>query len=153
MDAGEITIRWAGPPEDVPAAFALREQVFCVEQGVPREEELDALDADALHLLALAPGRAPDARVIGTLRLLLLEHEAKIGRVAVAADWRRRGVASRMLALATARAREEGYARVRLASQLTAVALYEAAGFGVESDEPFDDAGIPHVWMGLTLSP
>jgi predicted GNAT family N-acyltransferase len=153
VDAQEIAIRWASRPEDVPAAFVLREQVFCVEQGVPREEELDALDADALHLVALAPRRAPGARVIATLRLLLLEHEAKVGRVAVAADWRRRGIASRMLALAIERAREEGYARVRLAAQLTAVALYEAAGFSVESGEPFDDAGIPHVWMGLTLSP
>jgi predicted GNAT family N-acyltransferase len=153
VDAHEIALRWASRPEDVPAAFALREQVFCVEQGVPREEELDALDANALHLVALAPGRASDARVIATLRLLLLEHEAKIGRVAVAAEWRRCGIASRMLALAIERAREEGYTRVRLAAQLTAVALYEAAGFRVESDESFDDAGIPHVWMSLTLSP
>lgn len=117
---------------------------------MPREVELDPLDRDAQHLLAVT---AREQRVIGTLRLLSFEREAKLGRVAVAADWRHRGIASRMLATALARAREQGHERVRLAAQVAAVALYAAAGFSVESDEPFDDAGIPHVWMGLQLSP
>lgn len=30
------------------------------------------------------------------------------------------------------------------------VALYERAGFAVESDV-FEEAGIPHVWMGRAL--
>jgi predicted GNAT family N-acyltransferase len=56
-----------------------------------------------------------------------------------------------MLVIALARAREQGFQRVRLAAQLAAVALYEQVGFAVES-EPFEEAGIPHVWMGLELS-
>jgi predicted GNAT family N-acyltransferase len=148
MGAEEIPIRWATGPEDVRGAIALREQVFCVEQGVPRAEELDGRDEDALHLIALPPD---GCRVIGTLRLLLLEREAKVGRVAVERDWRGRGIASRMLEKALAAARERGYRRVRLAAQLEATRLYELAGFSVES-EPFDDAGIPHVWMSLWLA-
>jgi predicted GNAT family N-acyltransferase len=163
--AAPIEIRWARGDEDMRGAFALRERVFCGEQGVPREEEIDARDDDALHLVALAPD---GGRVVGTLRVLLdtvraddrsraddeLAHDgapvAKIGRVAVAREWRRRGIALRMLELALAAARERGCARVRLAAQLEAVALYERAGFAVESGL-FEEAGIQHVWMGQIL--
>jgi predicted GNAT family N-acyltransferase len=124
----------------------VREAVFCREQGVPKDEELDGLDERALHLVALEP----DGAVVGTLRLLLVGGEAKIGRVAVTRRWRGRGIASRMLEMALAGARERGCRRARLASQLQATRLYEEAGFVVES-EPFEEAGIRHVWMGRPL--
>ena len=57
-----------------------------------------------------------------------------------------------MLELALAAAREQGCVRARLAAQLTATGVYRRAGFEVES-EPFEDAGIQHVWMGLWLTP
>lgn len=146
MAEEQVAIRWARDADDVRGAFALREAVFYGEQKVPLQDELDELDRDAQHLVALDP----DDSVIGTLRLLSFGAEAKIGRVAVAADRRRRGIASQMLAIALARAREQGFSRVRLAAQVAAVALYESAGFAVES-EPFEEAGIPHVWMGQAL--
>jgi predicted GNAT family N-acyltransferase len=149
MGEPQITVRWADDPHDVSAALALREQVFCGEQGVPPSVEIDRLDEQAMHIVAIAPGE-PGA--IGTLRLLLLDDEVKLGRVAVAREWRRRGIATRMIDLALAQARERGARRARLASQLGATALYEHAGFAVES-EPFKDAGIDHVWMGLALAP
>lgn len=149
MGDAEIAIRWASTPEELEGALAVREQVFCREQGVPRSEELDGLDGDALHLVALQPD---GERVIGTLRLLLAGPTARIGRVAVERDSRRRGIASGMLEQALARARERGCRQVRLAAQLDATELYERAGFAIES-EPFDEAGISHVWMGLTLTP
>jgi predicted GNAT family N-acyltransferase len=120
--------------------------VFCVEQGVPRSEEIDGLDDRALHVLALEP----KDQVIGTLRLLLVGDVAKIGRVAVERDWRRRGIASRMLDAALAVAQRRGCREARLASQLAATALYERAGFIVAS-EPFEEAGIAHVWMRRRL--
>lgn len=151
MIAGEINIRWASEPADVPGAIAVRREVFCREQGVPIEEEIDGRDDDAEHLVALAPEGGGE-RVIGTVRLLIDGDNAKIGRVAVERDWRRRGIAARMLQLALLRAGERGCRRARLAAQLDAVALYEQAGFAVESDE-FEEAGIPHVWMGRALTP
>jgi predicted GNAT family N-acyltransferase len=146
MPEEQVAIRWARDEQEVSGAFALREAVFYGEQNVPLQDELDELDRDAQHLVALDP----DGSVIGTLRLLSFGDEAKIGRVAVAAAMRRQGIASRMLEIALARAREQGFRRVRLAAQVAAVALYEQAGFAVESD-PFEEAGIPHVWMGLAL--
>jgi predicted GNAT family N-acyltransferase len=143
-----VEVRWAAGPREVRGAVAVREQVFCCEQGVPRAEELDGRDGQALHVVALQP---PDGRVIGTLRLLLDGRCAKVGRVAVERDWRNGGIASRMLELALAGARQRGCSEARLASQLQARSLYERAGFTVDSDV-FDEAGIPHVWMGRPLA-
>ena len=147
-EARRVAIRWSAGPTDARGALEVREQVFCREQGVPRAEEVDGLDQDALHLVALAPG---GARVIGTLRLLVSAEAAKIGRVAVERQWRGRGIASQMLELALARARELGCLEVRLASQLEATGLYERAGFTVQS-ETFEEAGIPHVWMARPIA-
>jgi ElaA protein len=143
----EVEVRWADDAEEVAGAIAVREQVFCREQGVAREEELDGLDDRALHLVAVQTG---SARVVATLRLLAAGTEAKIGRVAVESSWRRRGIAARMLEMALARARELGCDRARLAAQMQATRLYEQAGFAVESAR-FEEAGIPHVWMGRDL--
>jgi predicted GNAT family N-acyltransferase len=142
-----ITVRWAAHSAELRGAIAVREEVFCREQGVPKEEELDGLDEQALHLVALDPD---GGRVIATLRLLVAGTEAKIGRVAVEREWRRRGIASRMLQVALAGARERGCLSARLAAQLQATRLYEQAGFSVRS-EPFESAGIAHVWMGRGL--
>jgi predicted GNAT family N-acyltransferase len=147
VPAEDVDIRWAGAPEHVSGAMAVRIEVFCGEQGVPYSEERDPLDDQALHLVALEPG---GDSVVATLRLLSEGDAARIGRVAVLAPYRRRGIASRMLALAVRRAGEQGYVRARLAAQIRASQLYEQAGFSVES-EPFDEAGIPHVWMGRAL--
>lgn len=147
MGNAEIQVRWANGVADVQGAVAVREQVFCREQGVPREQELDGRDEQAQHVVALAPG---SDRVIATLRLLCEGQRAKVGRVAVQRPWRRLGIASRMLALALAGAQQGGCTQARLAAQLEAIALYERAGFVIESDE-FQDAGIAHVWMGRPL--
>jgi predicted GNAT family N-acyltransferase len=148
IEPAPVEIRWWRSTDELQGALMLRDRIFHGEQGVPREEDLDGLDEQAQHVVALA-----DARVIGTLRLVVDGERAKIGRVgrvAVAREWRRRGIASRMLELAVARARELGCARVRLAAQIAAAELYSEAGFAVESDT-FEEAGIPHVWMGLAL--
>jgi GNAT superfamily N-acetyltransferase len=71
-------------------ARAVREAVFVVEQKVPREIELDEHDATSRHVLA----RDGDGSPIGTGRLLPDGH---IGRMAVLADWRGKGVGRAML--------------------------------------------------------
>ena len=144
---GTFHIRWIRTPKDLERALAIRERVFCEEQGVSREDELDGLDPVCEHLLALTVG---EERAVGTLRLRLVPPLARIGRIAVERDWRRRGIAANMLSTALARAGEAGCERARLAAQIDAQGLYESAGFGVCS-APFEEAGIMHVWMELEL--
>jgi len=150
-DPATLEFRWLASSdpaarEPLARALSLREQVFCVEQGVAREEELDGRDGEADHLVALSG----EGEVLGTLRLLLDGDSAKVGRVAVARAVRRRGIAARMLALALDRARRRGAARARLAAQTDAVALYQGAGFAIRSGV-FVEAGIEHVWMERDL--
>jgi predicted GNAT family N-acyltransferase len=147
--AAEPAIRWAVGSDDLSGALAVRDRVFCGEQGVPKDEEVDLLDEQALHLVALDPD---GGMVIGTLRLLISGGEAKIGRVAVEREWRRRGIASRMLRTALEAASGRGCTSARLAAQLQATGLYEALGFAVNSTT-FEEAGIPHVWMERRLEP
>jgi predicted GNAT family N-acyltransferase len=147
MTEEDAVLRWARGPDDLRGALAVRERVFCEEQGVPVEEEIDGRDEQAEHLVALAP---VDGAVIGTLRLLFAGDTVKVGRVAVERAWRGRGIAAAMMALALIRAREHGSARARLASQLDVVGLYERSGFRVCS-ERFEEAGIVHVWMERAL--
>lgn len=144
-----VEIRWARDAADLEQAIAVRERVFIVEQRVPLEEELDGHDEEALHLLAIGAG---GGSAVGTLRLLFDGETVKVGRVAVDREWRGRGIAARMIDVALQEARARGASRARLASQLAVVALYERAGFAVESGV-FEEAGIPHVWMGRELGP
>ena len=143
---GEPEIRWARDA-DLQGAIAVRERVFVAEQGVPVEEEVDGRDEEALHLVALDP----EGGVIGTLRLLFDGEVVKIGRVAVDRPWRGRGIAMQMIDIALGEARARGATRARLASQVEVVPLYERAGFAVQSGV-FEEAGIPHVWMGRELT-
>lgn len=66
-------------------ATAIRHDVFVQEQHVPVEIELDDEDENAIHAVAY-DGRG---RAVGTGRLL---RNAHIGRMAVRASWRGRGV-------------------------------------------------------------
>jgi hypothetical protein len=91
MGEPQISVRWASDPRDVSAALALREQVFCGEQGVPPSVEIDRLDEQAMHVVALAPDE-PGA--IGTLRLLLLDDEVKLGPASPSSPSRSRTPAS-----------------------------------------------------------
>lgn len=124
------------------AASAIRRVVFIEEQLVPREEEWDGRDPESHHFLALADGRP-----VGTARLL---PDAHIGRVAVLAEARGRGIGVALMRAAIATARRHGHPAVELAAQIHALAFYESLGFRPFGDT-FIEAGILHRNMQLTL--
>ena len=140
-------VRPARGEDEVRAALRLRHDVFVVEQRVPPEEEIDAHDATAVHLIGVDADRA----VVATCRLVSDGDTVKLGRMAVAAGARRRGLASALLAEAEARARALGARRIALAAQTGALGLYERAGYSAYG-ERFLDAGIEHLMMARDLS-
>jgi predicted GNAT family N-acyltransferase len=131
---------------DLEAALALRRRVFCEEQGVPEELELDGRDADALHLVAVDASGA----VVGTCRLRRRGSTAILQRMAVARDERGRGVGARLLALAHAEAEAAGAREVELHAQDGARDFYARAGYRAEGPE-FEEAGLAHVLMRRAL--
>ena len=137
----ERILEVAGDPALMTEVFALRCEVFVVEQGVPVELELDELDASATHLVAIC-----DAEVVGTLRILEHAGAAKIGRVAVRAAARGTGIGGRLMDRAATIARARGFAEIVLHAQVTVAGFYRRLGY-VEEGELFEEAGIPHVAM------
>ncbi|PTD97933.1 GNAT family N-acetyltransferase [Pseudothauera lacus] len=142
--ASAIVVRVVDWAQAAALAMPLRERVFVVEQGVPAELEADEWDACSRHALACTAG----AEVVGTGRLLPDGH---IGRMAVAAAWRGRGIGARVLNTLVDAARAAGMSEVVLNAQLQAVDFYRRQGFTAYG-EIFMDAGIEHVAMRRVLS-
>jgi aspartate racemase len=125
------------------AAFALRIAVFCDEQGVPRDAEIDEHEDAATHVVALEGGR-----VIGTMRWRPIcgGARAKIERVAVASDRRGRGIGAALMQFALARLDAMKLKDTVLHAQVHARAFYESLGYVAEG-EPFEEDGILHIGM------
>lgn len=123
----------------------VREQVFIVEQQCPEEEEWDALDATSHHVLA----RDLDGRPIGTGRLT---PEHRIGRMAVLAPWRGRGVGDAILRRLLEQARALRLPAVEMHAQTHAIPFYARLGFAAYGEE-FLECGIAHRRMRLELEP
>jgi len=122
--------------------LSIRFEVFVQEQGVPASLEEDAHDPLAFHLLARMLTGEPAA----TGRLLPDGH---IGRIAVRAPLRGRGIGSALLGRLIAQARSIGLPRVFLDAQCSASSFYQRHGFVAEG-EVFQDAGIAHRRMWKT---
>jgi predicted GNAT family N-acyltransferase len=140
-----MDVRTAQTAQEIDAALALRRAVFVDEQGVSLEDELDGLDAQATHVIAVR-----DGAVVATCRLLREDATIKLGRVAVAAAARRQGIATRLLEESERIARASGSQQIVLHAQTDATALYADAGFA-ETGDVFMDAGIEHITMEKAL--
>lgn len=136
-------IELARYPDDLPDLRAVRDPVFIVEQAVPVELEWDELDPSSLHVLA----RDAHGAAIGTARLTT---QHGIGRMAVLAPWRGRGVGKALLTYLIDAARKLGYPSVELHAQTHAIGFYERFGFVAFGPE-YDEAGIAHRSMRLPL--
>jgi predicted GNAT family N-acyltransferase len=140
-----LTVRPARDAAEVEAAMDLRVRVFCGEQGVSGEEELDGLDEEALQIVAL-----DESGVIATCRLRDRGGEWKLERMAVEARVRGLGVGARLLAGAEDEARTRGAEQMVLHAQIRAEPFYATNGYAPEG-ERFMDAGIEHIAMRKRL--
>ena len=142
-----MDVRQARDRGEVDQALALREQVFCVEQGVELAADRDGLDDQALQIVAIEAGQ-----VIGTCRVLVDDDGVgRLGRMAVEAPSRGRGLGAAILAAAERSARDAGAGLMRLHAQRYVEDMYRAAGYTTYG-EPFVEEGIPHVSMEKRLA-
>ena len=140
--------RFSENDQDFQLAYALRVEVFVLEQGVPREEEKDAYDATALHILAQTDGVGD---VLATARLVALSPlQGKVGRVAVAKPVRGTGLGREVMLRLQERARSMGMREIVLDAQCTVIPFYEGLGYVAQGPE-FLDANILHRRMTLCL--
>ncbi|MCX5075885.1 GNAT family N-acetyltransferase [Streptomyces sp. NBC_00513] len=148
-------VRVASCDADLAACFAVRTEVFVVEQSVPESIEYDAYDAMAVHVLA----EGPDGESLGTGRLLHgpgalgktgAAEIGSLGRLAVAKSARGLGVGAALVRAIEVEAARLGLTAVDLGAQTHALAFYERLGYEAYGPE-FQDAGIPHRSMRRRL--
>jgi len=131
-------------PKELEKAFAIRTRVFVKEQGVPEEIEMDRDDKRAVHFLALEGNKA-----VGTARLVMRHGIAKIGRMAVLKNYRRKGIGTKLLRRAIVIARRRGAQNIYLHAQVPVIGFYQAMAFRCVGPV-FREAGIAHQKMVLT---
>ncbi|WPB93810.1 GNAT family N-acetyltransferase [Streptomyces malaysiensis] len=139
---------------DLSGCFAVRREVFVVEQRIPVEEQMDAYDEHAVHLLATDGAGRP----VGTVRFLhgaaadkKYGHAgvdgattAVLGRLAVTKAARGTGLGVALVRAVEAEAHRRGLAQVYLEAQTHALGFYERLGYEAYGPEFEEGSGIPH---------
>ena len=138
----DVIVKVVENAAELEGAIALRMRVFVGEQGIPAAVEMDAADTapDTVHAVALHHGA-----IIGAGRLLP-DVDGKgphIGRMAVAREWRRRGVGGMVLTFLEHRALALGLTQITLHAQEYVKAFYAGHGYR-EVGEVFLEVEIPH---------
>ncbi|MEU9153051.1 GNAT family N-acetyltransferase [Streptomyces sp. NPDC048417] len=156
MSTRAYEVRVAEAPADLEACFAVRKQVFVVEQGVPEDVEYDEYDTTALHVLAIREDGVP----LGTGRLLYGETAAEktdgdlslgsLGRLAVSEEARGLGIGIALVRAIEDAARARGLTAVDLHAQAHALGFYERLGYEPYGPQ-YEEAGIPHRGMRRAL--
>lgn len=131
---------------DLKKAFAIREEVYIKEQGIDRADEFDQYEEGSVHFLA-----TDNIVTIGTARYRTTDEGVKLERFAVLPNWRKRGVASKVMEKMLEHINADNKLigqKLYLNAQLTALPLYEKFNFKPEG-ERFMECGIPHQKMVL----
>ena len=122
-------------------AFAIRRQVFCVEQDVSEDIEMDKFDKVATHILAFI-----DDKAVGTARWRFTAEGAKMERFAVLKDARGKGVGKALVKYTLGKLKDSNF--IYLNAQESVIIFYEKFGFKVVGNR-FYEADIPHKKMIL----
>ena len=127
-------------------ARALREEVFCGEQGF--QEEFDETDRTAHHGLLWDDGGQP----VGVCRFFPGPEPGTwiLGRVAVKKALRKTGVGSELIRGMEEAVRKLGGREIQLHAQVRARHFYETLGYQAYGPEEPDE-GVLHQWMKKTL--
>ncbi|MEM6594692.1 MAG: GNAT family N-acetyltransferase [Pseudomonadota bacterium] len=141
-----MTVKRATSEDDIATCLAIRRVVFIEGQNVPEQEEVDGKDPDCLHFIFRKGEKA-----LATARVLPKGDAAKIQRVAVLEQVRLRGIGSFLMrAILDELRTHHAFEKAILGSQTHAIGFYEKLGFAAHGPV-YDDAGIPHRDMELTL--
>ena len=139
----EPTVKLVETEEEMEGALSVRFRVFVAEQNVPMDEELDEFDSSATHAIVLSQGD-----VVATGRVVYGNEDsaARIGRMAVDMEWRRKGIGGRLLTFLEEEAATQGGSTYILNAQEYVKDFYASHGY-VERGETFLEANIVHILM------
>lgn len=137
----EIQVRQVSNSNDLEKVFAIRRQVFVVEQNCPPELEWE-FEEESTHFLATV-----DDKPAGAARWRKTDKGYKLERFAVLHESRGLGVGQELVkAVLADLPADANY--IYLHAQIQAMGLYEKSGFEPTGPE-FEEAGIRHYKMVL----
>lgn len=128
----------------------LRQDVFVLEQTC-LYPDLDNLDQKVIHVSLISE---EDDDLVAYCRIIpadLVSPDVAIGRVVVAEGARSQGLAKKLMIKAIEFINEEMQApAIKVSAQSHLQAFYQSLGFAITS-EPYDEDGIEHIDMKLTI--
>ncbi|KAG0068492.1 hypothetical protein BGZ89_004638 [Linnemannia elongata] len=142
-------VRFVETPEDLAKCHEVRLKVFSDEQGYDRSVEIDEIDSECLHWVALD---TTTNQGVGTARLYKYSPTVgKVGRVAVLSSTRGSGLGRLIMeALEKYVIEHTELDKLALSSQVPRKGFYEKLGYVASGDE-YPDEGQPHIYMEKTL--
>ncbi|MBT9371293.1 MSMEG_0567/Sll0786 family nitrogen starvation N-acetyltransferase [Rhizobium sp. CSW-27] len=150
--AAEYQVKFATCPWERERAHALRQAVFCREQGIFRGSDRDAVDETAIPIVALSMLGVVADDVVGTVRI----HEPEPGlwwgsRLAVHRDYRKIGaLGATLIRLAVSSAHAMGAHTFLAHVQVQNALLFRRLHWSVL--EEVEIHGKPHLRMQADLS-
>ena len=136
-------------PAEFRRYYELRWKTLRAPWNQPRGSERDPLDAASTHIMAVGP----EQRVLGVGRLHFSAiGEARIRYMGVAAEYRHRGIGTRILRALEAKARALGATRIVLDARETALGFYRRRGYVTTGPGPMLFKRIAHVTMEKRLA-
>lgn len=129
-------------------AFAIREEVFVVEQQVAADEEFDEYEEESHHFVALNENDEP----VGSARWRYTDKGIKLERFTAKKSVRGKGIGTAIVqaVLDDISEKAEKGTYLYMHAQLPAVPLYLKFGFQTKGDQ-FDECGIMHYLMWKKL--
>tara|TARA_B100001971_G_scaffold215182_1_gene259138 strand:- start:84176 stop:84616 length:441 start_codon:yes stop_codon:yes gene_type:complete len=128
---------------DASRCYEIRKNVFIIEQGVPKDLELDEYDKSAMHVLALY-----DSKAVGCARVREFSDYYKVERVAVLREFRGKGIAREIMLFIendiVCKKKD-----IVLNAQASVIDFYTKLGY-VGEGKRFMEAGIEHLKMKKT---
>jgi predicted GNAT family N-acyltransferase len=138
------TVRIITSEEDFKKAYKIREEVFVIEQNVPREDEYDVFEKESVHFLAVN-SNVP----CGTCRWRYTPYGVKLERFAVLKAYRGKQIGSALVSACIVNIVEDKDYKgqqLYLNAQMDAMPLYAKFGFKPEGDM-FLECDIEHLKM------
>lgn len=138
-------------PTDLDQAFAIRREVFVIEQQVPEAEEYDEFETISRHFLALFLDKKGISRPCGTARWRRTSKGVKLERFAVLKAYRGKGVGKALVKSVlddVFSLQPEPIESIYLHAQISAMPLYASFGFKAVGSM-FDECNIQHYKMVL----
>lgn len=118
------------------AAFALRYDVFVLEQGISLQDEFDELDTPEQNYFVVYD----HSLAVATIRYQKKDGDTiQPDRFCVRKEHRNKGIGRTLLRLLEDKATKEGFIFSILSAEKTAVSFYQSLNYEVNSDEYIED--------------